>query len=101
MPQIVWLPEALDDAIRLRTFLEDKSASAAARMAETLNKGAELLADFPEIGRPMNDGSDRRELFTPFGSGGYVLRYIFTAQTVFIIRVWHNRENRIPKEPTR
>ncbi len=94
MSEVIWLPEALEDAARLRLFLEDKSPSAAVRVAEALNSGAELLSRFPEIGRPMNDGSDRRELFTPFGSGGYVLRYIFFAQTVFIIRAWHNREER-------
>ncbi len=94
MSEVIWLPEALEDAARLRLFMEDKSPNAAVRVAEALDKGAELLSRFPEIGRPMNDGSDRRELFTPFGSGGYILRYIFYSQTVFILRAWHNREER-------
>jgi len=41
----------------------------------------------------MNDGTDRRELFLPFGASSYVLRYIIDVQVV-VVRVWHGRENR-------
>jgi toxin ParE1/3/4 len=92
--KIVWLPEALEDTQRLRLFLEDKNPTAAARAGRVLQAGAKRLAGFPEIGQPMNDGTDRRELFLPFGTGGYVLRYITDKQTVVIIRAWHSRENR-------
>ena len=94
MPQIAWLPEALEDTERLRLFLEDKSPKAAARAGQVLQDGAKLLASFPEIGQPMNDGTDRRELFLPFGSGNYVLRYIADGQIVVIIRAWHSKEKR-------
>ena len=59
-----------------------------------LQTGAKRLADFPEIGQPMNDGTDRRELFLPFGTGGYVLRYITDMEVIVIIRAWHNKEQR-------
>ncbi|MFZ2172407.1 MAG: type II toxin-antitoxin system RelE/ParE family toxin [Methylococcaceae bacterium] len=91
MSKIVWLPEALEDTQRLRLFLEDKNPTAAARV---LQAGAKRLAGFPEMGQPMNDGTDRRELFLPFGTGSYVLRYITDKQTVVIIRAWHSKENR-------
>lgn len=94
MPQVVWLPEALDDARRLFDFLKEKNLSAAARAAQAIRKGADQLADFPDIGRPMNDGTGRRELFVPFGSTSYVLRYILDTQKIVIIRVWHSREQR-------
>ncbi len=94
MPQIVWLPEALEDTRRLRHFLEDKNPKAEARAGQVLQDGAKLLASFPEIGQPMNDGTDRRELFLPFGSGNYVLRYITDRQTVVIVRAWHSKEKR-------
>lgn len=42
----------------------------------------------------MNDGTERRELFLPFGKAGYVLRYMIDNQTVVIIRAWHSREHR-------
>ncbi|NOT13603.1 MAG: type II toxin-antitoxin system RelE/ParE family toxin [Methylococcaceae bacterium] len=94
MPQIVWLPEALEDTRRLRLFLEDKSPTAAARAGRVIQTGANRLADFPEIGHPMNDGTDRRELFLPFGTGGTILRYIIDEQTVVIVRAWHTKEKR-------
>ena len=94
MSQVVWLPEALEDIIRLRSFLEDKSPEAASRAAEVIRGGAKLLADFPAIGKPMNDGTGRRELFLPFGTGNYVLRYRMDQEIVVIIRAWHSREKR-------
>ena len=95
VPQVIWLPEALEDTQRLRLFLEDKSPTAAARASQILRDGAKLLSSFPEVGYPLNDKTDRRELFLPFGSGGYVLRYIIDRQTVVIVRAWHSREKRI------
>ena len=93
-PKLVWLPEALEDAQRLRLFLEDKNPTAAARSGRVLKAGASSLASFPEIGHPMADGTDRRELFLPFGMGGYVLRYIIDREVVVIIRAWHSKEQR-------
>jgi plasmid stabilization system protein ParE len=92
--KIIWLPEALEDTQRLRLFLADKPKGVIERAGQALQEGAKRLADFPEIGFPMNDGTDRRELFLPFGSGGYILRYITDKHAVFIIRAWHSKENR-------
>lgn len=78
----------------MRFFLEDKNPTSARRVGQVLQDGAKQLIIFPEIGRPMNDGTNRRELFLPFGAGGYVLRYIIEYQSVFIIRAWHSKENR-------
>lgn len=94
MSQVIWLPEALEDAERLFVFLEDKNPAAATRAAQALQGGTKLLSDFPEIGCPMNDHTERRELFIPFGSGAYVLRYIIDDNTVVIIRAWHSKEER-------
>jgi plasmid stabilization system protein ParE len=92
--RVTWLPEALQDTRRLFGFLQAKNPAAAVRAAHILRDGARLLTDFPEMGRPMNDGTGRRELFIPFGSGGYVLRYVIDGQAVVIIRAWHSREHR-------
>lgn len=94
MSKVVWLPEALEDVQRLRLFLLDKNPIAAARAGKVLQDGTKLLASFPETGTSMNDGTDRRELFLPFGASSYVLRYIIDGQTVVIVRVWHGKENR-------
>lgn len=94
MSQVVWLPEALEDITRLRGFLEDKSPQAGSRAAAVIRGGASKLANFPAIGKPMNDDSGQRELFLPFGAGGYVLRYRIDQGMVVITRVWHSNENR-------
>ena len=95
MPQVRWLPEALADVERLYAFLHEKSPDAAARAARVILDGADLLQSIPEIGRPMNDETGRRELVISFGAGAFVLRYMWDKHdTVVIIRVWHSKENR-------
>ena len=95
MSQIRWLREALADFERLHDFVLSKSPDAAARAAQTLLEGAQLLRDSPALGRLMPDESGRRELFLPFGAGNYVLRYqLADPETVVVIRIWHSRENR-------
>jgi plasmid stabilization system protein ParE len=94
MPEVIWLPDALDDFSRLYGFLVEKNPDAARRAAETLRAGARMLAVHPDIGKLMNDETGRRELFQAFGAGAFVLRYLVDSQTVFIIRVWHSLEDR-------
>jgi plasmid stabilization system protein ParE len=95
VPGVKWLPEALADVDRLYYFLKQQHPEAAARAARAILDGANLLADNPDIGRPLDDDTDRRELFIAFGIGGYVLRYTHDKDcTSVILRVWHYRERR-------
>ena len=95
MSQIKWLPEALADVERLYTFLYEKSPCAAARSAKTILYGAGFLKSIPDIGRPMDDNSGRREWVVSFGARAFVLRYMRDENdAVVIIRVWHSKENR-------
>ena len=89
-----WLEPALDDVRRLYDFLLDRDPAAAGRAARAIRAGADRLLDSPEIGRPLADGTGRRELVIPFGAGAYVLRYRIHDDTVVVIRVWHGREDR-------
>lgn len=55
----------------------------------------ELRDRSPQIGRPLADGTGRRELSLSFGSGPYILRYILEGEhAAVVLRVWHSRENR-------
>jgi len=93
--QVVWLPEALADIERLHSFLFEKNPTAAKNAIVCIRAAAQQLEQFPEIGRRMDDGTERRELFTAFGAGAYVLRYRVDATgTTVVIRVWHSREAR-------
>lgn len=82
------------DIDRLYNFLFEKNEDAAANAAQVVLKGSLLLEESPRLGRPMADGTQRRELFIPFGSGFYVLRYFLASDVVVIVRVWHGREDR-------
>jgi plasmid stabilization system protein ParE len=72
--RIVWRERALEDVNRLYDFLFEKDQGAAAKAAQVILRGSSLLEESPRLGRPMADGTQRRELFIPFGSGFYVLR---------------------------
>ncbi|ACD89217.1 plasmid stabilization system [Chlorobium limicola DSM 245] len=91
----MWLPDALVDVGRLHAFLYEKSPDAAARAAKVILEGAGLLKSIPDVGRPMDDDTGRRELVISFGAGAFVLRYMWDRHdTVVIIRVWHSKEKR-------
>lgn len=92
--KIVWRERALEDVARLHSFLFEKSDEVAAKAAQVILRGSSLLEESPRLGRPMADGTERRELFIPFGSGFYVLRYFTAKNVVIIVRVWHGRESR-------
>lgn len=92
--KVVWRERALEDIDRLYDFLFEKNKDAATKAARVILRGSSLLEGSPRLGRPMADGTGRRELFIPFGSGFYVLRYFLTNDTVVIVRVWHEREDR-------
>lgn len=92
--KLVWLPEARDDIRRLFDFLVDKDPDAALRMLHRVRAGAATLLEFPRSGKRMDEDTERRELFVPFGVGAYVLRYRIRGEFVVIIRVWHSRELR-------
>ena len=89
-----WLPEALDDVERLHGYLIERDPLAAARAVRAVSAGADRLQRLPEIGRPMEDDTGRREFVVPFGAGAYVLRYRIHGDSPVVIRVWHSREQR-------
>jgi len=90
----IWLPEAKADLDRLHTFLLDINPASAAKALQAILDGSKDLQAHPRTGRPMDDDTERREFFIPFGAGAYVLCYrIFGGQTI-IVRVWHSREHR-------
>jgi len=91
---LVWLPEARHDIHRLFDFLSEKDQHAALHMLQRVRTGATTLLEYPFAGKRMDQTTERRELFVPFGVGAYVLRYRLSAETIVVIRVWHSRELR-------
>lgn len=96
MPALIWLRGALLDLERLGGFIAQRNTRSAATANRRIRMAADQLRAFPEIGRRLARGDERRELIVPFGSAAYVLRYRLdvASDTVIIIRVWHSRELR-------
>lgn len=92
--EVVWRERALKDIDRLYNFLFEKNEDEAAKAAQVVLRGSSLLEESSRLGRPMVDGTGRRELFIPFGADFYVLRYFLANEVVVIVHVWHGREDR-------
>ncbi len=92
-----WSPDALDDVERLIAFLDQYSSTAGNQAAELILQAARQLLNTPQIGRP-HGSAGMREWLAPFGASAYVLRYrIDPSGDIFILRVWHSREDRNEK----
>ncbi len=92
--KVVWLTAARADVRRFYDFLIVKDPRAAERAVRAIRLGADRLEENPRIGRRMDNETERRELFIPFGVGAYVLRYRIHGEALIVIRVWHSREHR-------
>ena len=90
--EVVWLPDAVTDLMRLRKFIQDKNPSAAKRAASKIKEGAATLMSNPESGRPVESLTSFRELLIPFGTGNYVLRYREDNSSIVVVRIWHSKE---------
>jgi plasmid stabilization system protein ParE len=87
------LPAAEADLDRLCDWLAERSARAAADAADAIIDSIYGLADFSERGRLTADPAFR-ELLVDFGRDGYVVRYRVDGDIVFVVRIFHGREQR-------
>ena len=84
--------ESIEDLQRVVEFVEAKNPYAARRIAINLQEGVSKLKLFPQIGLPVVKAPDPdkiRDLYID----GYTVRYLITDEIIFILRVWHNKEN--------
>lgn len=93
MPRLIWSPEALADVQRLYRFLADKSPEAARRAAGAIRDGMQIVADHPDVGRPVdNMYAAFQEWPISFGASGYVALYRIQQDTVLVVAVRHQKE---------
>ena len=92
MIEVEYSPESMKDLQRVVEFVEVKNPYAARRIAIDLQEGIFKLKQFPEIGLPgikAPDPEKIRDLYI----GAYTVRYLITSGIVYILRVWHSKEN--------
>ncbi len=90
--KLKWSNEAVADVARLHDFLLKVNPTAAARMTQTLTVAPRRLLERPQSGRPLDQYLPRevRRIII----GNYEMRYELADDTLYILRVWHTREDR-------
>lgn len=87
-----WTSKALSDLTRLHEFLATVNKPAAARAVQSLTAAAVSLQANPRIGERLEE-FDPREIRRIL-VGRYELRYEIEASTIYLLRLWHTREDR-------
>ena len=90
--KLKWSNQAVADVARLHDFLAKMNPTASARAAQTLTVAPRQLLERPQSGRQLDQYLPRevRRIIV----GNYEMRYELVESTVFILRIWHTREER-------
>ncbi len=86
--------EAIIDLIRLREFIVTKNPEAAKKIAKSLRKGISQLKTFPYLGVEVEQAPNP-EMIRDLIIGNYIARYLIHAKQIYILRVWHHKEERL------
>lgn len=86
--------EAINDLIRLREFIATKNPDAAQKVAISIRKGIAQLKAFPYLGVEVELAPDP-EMVRDLIIGNYIARYLIHQKHVYILRVWHHKEERL------
>lgn len=89
---IKWTSKALSDLVRLYEFLAVKDKLAAARTVQLLSAAPDRLMDQVRIGEKLEE-FDPREV-RRIVVGKYEMRYEIQESVIFVLRIWHTREDR-------
>jgi len=93
MAQVTWSRQATNHLAELRKFLRRESPPAAMRAGQSILAGVRQLRQFPASGKPAEDSiAGMRDLIVPFGSGGYVVRYMLEGDHVTITAIRHTKQ---------
>ena len=90
--QLKWTSKALSDLARLYDFLAPVNKPAAARTVQSLAAAPASLLVNPRIGEKL-DEFDPREVRRIL-VGKYEIRYEIQESTIYMLRLWHTREDR-------
>lgn len=94
MPRIIVTEGAAQGLKRCRLALAEKNPHAIERAGQVIARGFSLSETDPDIGRPLHDLSELRELSIAFGDTGYVALYRHDkkTRTVYILAFRHQKE---------
>ncbi len=92
MMELKWTRKALSDLARLYDFLAPVNSQAAARIVQTLAAAPARIIENPRIGEKLDEFSPRevRRILVKH----YEIRYEIQESKIYVLRIWHTRENR-------
>ncbi len=90
--KIIWTRHALGDLDRLHAFLQPVSPQAAMVLFQKLTAAPELLLTQPRLGAPLAEFKPRD--VRRWLVGNCELRYELVDDAIWILRLWHSREDR-------
>jgi len=87
-----WTSKALSDLARLYEFLAALNQPAAARTVQSLTAAPHRILEQPRIGERLEEFEPRevRRIL----AGKYEIRYEIQESTIYVLRLWHTREDR-------
>lgn len=90
--QVKWTNKAVSDVARLYEFLAPLNKPAAIRVVQSLIKAPVNLLANPRIGEKLDEflPRDVRRILV----GRYEMRYEAQGEIIYILRIWHTREER-------
>jgi len=90
--ELKWSSKAVSDLARLYDFLAPVNKPAALRAVQTLTAAPSKLLANPRIGEKLEEFEPRevRRILV----GKYEMRYQIQDATIYVLRLWHTREDR-------
>jgi len=94
VPRVIITQGAANGLERCRLFLVEKNPQAARRAGQAIERQFTLLETNPDIGRPLDDLPELRELIVAFGESGYVAlyRHELESDTAYVLAFQHQKE---------
>ncbi|VVP69577.1 hypothetical protein PS918_00968 [Pseudomonas fluorescens] len=90
--ELKWTNKALSDISRLYEFLASVNQPAAARTVQQLTAALVMLLSNPRMGERLEEFEPRNVRRIQIGH--YEMRYEIVGSTVYLLRLWHTREDR-------
>ena len=90
--ELKWTSQALSDLARLYEFLSPVNQQAATRTVQALTAAPTTLLNNPRIGEQLFEFESREVRRIIIGQ--YEMRYEIQESSIYVLRLWHTREDR-------
>lgn len=92
MPQIILSAKAVRDLHRFRSYLRQFNEDAAQKASITILETTNLLLTAPNMGKPLEDMPEYRQLIVKFGAGTFTICYRLDIASIIIVAIKHSKE---------